>query len=250
MTLKEQIDLLNPWFYYLTIKDIEVLPAIGSKHGTQELKVSTKYFKNILVDKILNLYNFKNKTLLDIGSNCAFWSSFYVKNGAKYLTCIEGREKFIKQGKLYFFENNILDEKNLNFIQSDVIDLEMWSSIKDNSVDFSLCSGILYHIVEHELLLENIHRCTKEAVLIDTRVSDAGDKKNKIFKEDGLWSFDAIPASPLAKHPTKEFLINFFLLKGYTIHEIKSNVPFPSILSKNDNYDKGKRITFLAIKND
>lgn len=249
MSLKEKIQKLNPWFYSFKLDNEEVIPAIESKHSTEELVVQTKYFKNILVDQILDLYNFKYKKILDVGSNCGYWSYLYALNGANQITCIEGRDKFIQQGKLLFSVNKILPDDKVNFIHSDVTNDLVWSGFQDECVDFVLCSGILYHIVEHERLLENIHRCAKEAVLIDTRVSAQGSKKTQAFKEDGLWSFDAIPSNQIAKHPTKEFLINFFVKKNYKVVEIKSPHSFPLILSKNDNYDKGKRITFLAIKN-
>lgn len=248
----EQIEALNPWFYDLTIDQITVVPGIGSPHSPEQLIADTQYKRGILADAIAARYDFRDKRLLDIAANCGYWSSYYAKCGATSLLAIEGREKFVSQGNLYWQHGHFMEEGNYRFLLGDVNSSQTWDEIADEAqFDFVLCCGILYHLQDHLLLLKRIEAVAADAVLIDTRVSLYGAKKTMPFQESGNWKFDGIrdgDKSATAAHPTKDSICNFFIEHDYDIEEIRSLESVHPLMSSNDNYDSGNRITLLCRK--
>ena len=248
----EQIEALNPWFYDLTIDHTTVVPGIGSPHSSEQLVADTQYKRGILVDTIADRYDFSGKKLLDIASNCGYWSSHYAKCGATSLLAVEGREKFVSQGNLYWQCGKFMRDGDYRFLLGDVNSSQTWSDITNEApFDFVLCCGIMYHIQDHLLLLQRIEAVAADAILIDTRVSSPGAKKTTPFAEQGDWKFDGLyqggkPA--VVAHPTKDSIRNFFIERNYDIEEIKSSVPVHPLMSPNDNYDSGNRITLLCRK--
>lgn len=251
-TLQKQIDDLDPWFYDVQIGSIKVVPGIGSPHPSQQLIADTEYKRNILVDQIVSRYDFQGKSILDVASNCGYWGSYYAKNGAAKYVGLEGREVFVKQGELLWNNDQTLRDCHHRFLQTDVNSDETWEKIKQlGDFDFILLAGILYHITEHKKLLERILSITREAVLVDTRVSPNGDPKTYQFRENGNWCFDGIEIDgqkAMASHPTKESLIKFFEDHSFSVEQIRASGPVSSLMSQNDNYDLGKRITLLCRK--
>ena len=250
----KQINALNPWFYNLTIDQTMVTPGLGSLHSPEQLIADTEYKHKILIDAIVERYNFKNKRLLDIASNCGYWSSYYARQGAKYLLAVEGRERFIEQGNLYWQHGNFIKNAAYQFLLGDINNEETWQKIENQSpFDFVLCCGILYHICNHRLLLQRIVSVATEAVLIDTRVSEPGANDTNPFIESGNWKFDGINRSDgqkaLASHPTLESIQSFFINHGYSVEKIHSSVPIHPLMYPKDNYDIGKRVTLLCRKN-
>jgi hypothetical protein len=207
--------------------------------------------KEIFVDELSKYYDFKGKNLLDVGANCAYWSSWYVKMGAKSLVALEGREKFIEQAKLYYYTNNILPVEKTKFICGDVASQSTWANIdKDSKFDFCLCCGILYHIIRHDLVLENICSYSPEAIFIDTRVSEIGEKHASEFEEVGDYKFDAIPTSRKAKHPTLDYLMRFYDDHGYRVTRLAcpSTLPQDNTMQGKDNFVSGRRVALLGIR--
>lgn len=244
--LVSKIDSLAPWFYPVKIGNIQVFPgnnedaalSIGGNHLIER----TEYRKHILYDEVVKRYNFKDKSLLDIASNCAYWSSLYVKAGAKSMLAVEGRLDYIKQGELYWGENKFLPENSYKFIHANVLDKTLWEILSENSFDFSLCCGILYHVAEHETLLKNIASVTKEAILIDTRISD----KTSTIEEPGGWCFDAIVETSSKSIPTLNGLKRLLSDLGFTAELLKTDTPMPKLMSGAENYQNGSRVCILA----
>lgn len=248
-SLDSKIDALQPWFYPVVINGIKVTPGLikgdRASIGDEHLVERTAYRKNILVDEVVKRYDFKNKSILDVASNCAYWSSHYVRHGAKSLTAIEGRLEYVKQGRLYWGENKILNKKDFNFIHSNVLDSNLWISLKDNKkFDFSLCCGILYHIEDYETLLRHIDSVTKEAILVDTRVSS--DKST--IEEPGGWFFDAIVETKVKRVPTMKSIVRFLQSMGYHVEQLKTDARMPTLMRGNENYVSNKRVCLLARK--
>jgi len=249
--IAKQIEALNPWFYDLTIGRTTVIPGIGSPHSPEQLISDTQYKREILVDAIAKRYNFRGKKILDIASNCGYWSSYYANLGAAYLLAVEGREKFVAQGNLYWQYGQFSQNTVYQFLLGDINNKNTWKIIKDRSpFDFTLCCGILYHIQDHHLLLQRIASVTREAILIDTRISDQGSHDTNPFTEIGDWKFDGIDRpngkKALAAHPTLDSLQNFFINHHYDIEIIRSSTPVHRLMYPKDNYDLGRRVTLLC----
>ncbi len=248
----EQIEALNPWFYDLNIDKTTVVPGIGSPHSPEQLVADTQYKRGILVDAITDRYDFSGKKLLDVAANCGYWSSYYAKCGAISLLAVEGREKFVSQGNLYWQRGQFMGDRDYRFLLGDVNSSQTWDEIANEApFDFVLCCGIMYHLQNHLLLLQRIEAVSTDAVLIDTRVSLPGTKKTIPFAEKGDWKFDGIrkdgqPA--IVSHPTKDSICNFFVEHSYDIEEIHSSEPVHPLMSPNDNYDSGNRITLFCRK--
>ena len=179
--------------------------------------------------------------MLDIACNCAYWSSLYVEvGGAKSMVGIEGRIDYIKQGQLYWEKNKFTEE--FMFWHGNVLDENLWKRMF-RDFDFTLCAGILYHVDDYEKLLRYACDVTKEAILVDTRVSS----DDKLIQEPGGFCFDAIEDTSTKRIPTLESLMNILKDKGFkNIERITTNAVLPKGMASHDNYDKGRRVCILA----
>lgn len=248
--LNTLIQRLNPWYYPVQIGGIPVTPGVGARQTSLELTEATTYRTKLLVDAVLPHYSFTGKRVLDVASNCAYFSARYVEHGASSLVAIEGRAEYVKQGQLYWSANQFLPDDKYRFVQGDVTAKTTWRTIqKHTPVDFALCCGILYHIADHERLLRRIHAVTREAVLIDTRVAPVGSRKAAGFKEEGGWNWDALPDNDRVALPTMLSLLEFFRIRKYRVIPLSAGVPVTENMVRNDNYDRGSRIAMLCLKN-
>jgi len=241
-TLSSQIEALNPWYYPVQIGDIKVVPGLGSKQSSESLVNRTVFRHEIMVDEVSNRYDFAGKKLADVASNCAYWTARYAELGAESMVAIEGRHDYVCQGKMYWGNNSFLPADKWGFIHGNCMDLALWRSFGDNEFDFILCAGILYHIKHPGKLLEMMAPKAREAMLIDTRVSVAGQE----VQEKGGWHFDAIVETSDKVIPTKESLVVAIERLGFTVEELKTNTPVPIEMKGKDNYNTDSRITLLA----
>jgi len=243
--LKRQIEALNPWYYELKIGDIKVIPGKGSKQTAQELRGRITYRSKLLVDEVVKRYDFFNKRLLDIASNCGYWSARYAELGAKSMLAVEGRLEYVKQGLLYWEHNNFMKKNSYKFIHGNILNAEVWKKIRsEQPFDFTICAGILYHIPDYEKLIRLIASVTKKAILIDTRVSNSSEYIN----EPGGWCFDAIIETRNKRVPELNDLFSLLTKIGYRVEKLSIDVPIPIGLKGVDDYTKGRRVVLLARK--
>jgi hypothetical protein len=171
------VNMLNPWYHPLEICGETVVPGIGSPRSSPELTDRNKYREKLLVDQVVKLYDFRGKSILDVGSNVSYWCSKYVEHGATSVTALEGRNKYILQGLLYWSSNQFLPESNYEFINCDILDPVFWqNNMAGRKFDFVFCGGIFHHIKDHDFLLGKLIESSKEAVLIDTKIGNAVTK--------------------------------------------------------------------------
>jgi len=251
-TLK-QMEALNPWFYDVTIGQTTIVPGVGSPHTPEQLMADTQYKREILVKAIAKRYDFRGKKLLDLGSNCGYWSSHYARLGATSLLAIEGRERSIAQGNLYWQHGQFMKDNAYQFLFGDVNSEDIWKTIKDRSpFDFVLCGGLLYHMHNHKLLLQRMDSVVREVILIDTRVSDPGARATTPRNEPRDWKFNGIidpnGNGSWSSQPTLDFLLNFFSDYNYEVETIRSHIPVHPLMNQADNYDLNRRITLLCRK--
>lgn len=138
---------------------------LRSNAGTSEIFIREtfqyKYIKKFL-ENYFN-YNFKNKTLIDLGCLEGQWTLEFAKLGFNS-TGLEVRENNY-QNCLKILEMSGLN--NLKFIKEDVMNLD-----KQQSFDVFFCNGILYHLDRPAKLLRTIFELTKEIAIIDTHFSE------------------------------------------------------------------------------
>lgn len=242
-SLEARIKNLDPWYYPVVVGGIEVTPGIGSKQSPESLIKRTKFRHELLVDKIVQKYDFNNKSVLDVAANCAYWSSHYALNGATKMTALEGRKIYVDQGELYWDNNNFMEKDAYKFIHCNVMDSVLWDGFEDNQFDFTLCAGILYHINDYEWLLSNIARVTREVVLVDTRVGSDSE-----VQEGGGWCFDAIVETSLKKIPSLESIELQLNGMGFKTEQITTSTEVPKEMVSHDNYNTGRRVTILASR--
>lgn len=242
-TLEKRIASLHPWYYPVSFGNVRVTPGIGSRQSKNEQLIKrTAYRKDMLVDLVSARYDFKGKSLLDIASNCAYWSARYTELGAISLTAVEGRKEYVAQGELYWDENNFLPKSNYEFVHGNVLGDEVWSTLNKKKFDFSLCLGILYHIPDYRKLVRKIASVTKEAMLIDTRIAP----KEVSVKEPGGWQFDAIAETHKKVVPSLKGLQTLLSNIGFTCSILHSRIPLPKEMQGSDNYNRNNRVCIFA----
>ncbi|NOQ22409.1 MAG: hypothetical protein GQ565_07150 [Candidatus Aegiribacteria sp.] len=245
--LKEEIKKLNPWYYSVTIKNVMVTPGIGSKQTPEALESRVLYRSPLLVGEVVKLFDFKGKSLLDLGSNCAYWSARFAEHGAQKLLAVEGRIDYIKQGNLYWDNNDFMEKDSYEFIQGNVMDSATWDLIESKGpFDFTLCCGILYHIPDYKYVLEKIAEVTTGGILVDTRVSEG----EAMVSEPGGYCFDAIIETRNKKNPNLRKLIRILEGLEFTIHQLKIDMFTPIGLKGADDYNESRRVALLALKTD
>lgn len=241
--LKQRIEALHPWYYEVTVGDFKVLPGQGSNQTAEELRGRVEYRSRLMVDEVVKQYDFSNKRLLDIASNCGYWSARYAEMGARSLLAVEGRLEYVNQGLLYWDYNQFMKKGSYEFIRGNVTDDEVWEKIRGKKpFDFTLCAGILYHIPDHERLIRLIASVTEEAILIDTRVSE----NDNYIEEPGGWCFDAITETRIKRVPNLKNLVNLLDALDFKTEKLSGDTPTPVGLKGVDDYSKGNRVTLLA----
>ena len=131
------------------------------------------------------------------------------------------------------------------FLHGNALDEQIWEKVEESApYDFSLCCGILYHIPDYMKLLNLIDSVTKDAILVDTRVSE----NEEVITEPGGWFFDAIAVTREKKVPSYNNLIQLLRSLNYDVEKLVIDDPIPKALSGNDNYKENKRVCLLAKK--
>lgn len=201
-------DNLHPWLYPVVVNGAGIIPGVGSNQSPERLIARVEHQRKFLVDAILERYDFKRKTVLDVGSNCGYFSLEYAKEGAAFVHLIEGRMKAVEQGQLLWGDAGFY---NYHFYHEDVMEID-YSQL---DVDLTLCAGILYHVKEWEALLGRINACTREGILIETAVAE----QDKTTREQPGY-FNAIDSHLTKRIPTAEGLLE--TVKPYGRVEILS----------------------------
>jgi cytidyltransferase-like protein len=234
------INMLNPWYHPLEICGETVIPGIGSSRSPQELIDRNKFREKLLVDQVVKNYDFRGKSILDVGSNVSYWCSKYVKHGAVKVTALEGRNKYILQGLLYWSSNQFLPETNYEFINCDILDPSFWNNNMSGKLfDFVFCGGIFHHIKDHDFLLKKLIESSVEAVLIDTKIGDNTPKS----KTDNF--FGNIESHDELKLPYINHIINTFTCNGFKPIMLIPSFSCSNTMREEDDYYNGKRAAIL-----
>jgi SAM-dependent methyltransferase len=136
---------------------------------------------------------FKDKTILDLGSNAGHFPIEYIRAGAKKVYAVEGRQEFLDQWK-EFSPLVPLDLSTVEWHTSDVRDFGM-----PGKVDIVSCLGLLYHVAGFMPRLRELSEHA-EFVLIEVQVggtqngsfSEKPDNRTQALKEEEVPHFSNV----------------------------------------------------------
>ena len=245
--LLRKIKELDPWFYPLKIKNVRVVPGIGSNQPPQRLNDRTLFREHLIVGEVIKRYDLKDKSILEVASNMGYWSSRYVQHGARRVVGIEGRDLFIKQAELYWSTVKLLPKNQYKFILGNVLDKELWARIVDmGPFDVTLCTGILYHLPDYRYLLEMISKVTKDLIVIDSRVSKESEQ---LSSEPGDLKFNSIEQTRERIIPNIYKLMEYIELLKFNPELIEPRFIIPQTIPLCDDYNVNNRVTIICSRN-
>jgi len=244
--LCERAAALHPWFYPVELAGHVVTPGIGSPCSPQYLVSRTQHRMQLLIDSVLPRIDMRGKRVLDLASNCGFWSSAWAAAGAAEVFGMEGRAEHVEQARLYWSNNAFLPAGKWRFEQGDIANAADWRVIRDQpQFDVTLCAGILYHVRNYDEILRWAATRTRETLVVDTRVQDGPEV---LIEEPGDLNFNAIASTRLKVVPNRDRLLAVLTELGFDSEVLE--VPFATALGvdHDDDYAAGRRITVVARK--
>jgi len=159
-----------------------------SETGTSANRLNSRYIGLIHSNKAI----IKNTSILDLASHDGRWSYAAIKNGAKKVLGIEGREELVKKSFENMEKYGIPSEK-YSFVVGDIF--EKLKEIKPNEFDVIFCFGLFYHIMNHMLLLTEIKRLQPHYLILDTQVTTSNRSIIHIIQENSHGEGAGIPDS-------------------------------------------------------
>ncbi|MBE9143976.1 DUF1698 domain-containing protein [Planktothrix mougeotii LEGE 06226] len=152
-TLKEQINLLSPWYHKIDFgyNIVTNAPADQSK----VFEIIAPYLPEI-----------QGKKVLELGSNASALSLEFIKRGAK-VTAVEINPKYVAQAN---FVKQYFGLENLTIISEDVYNIHNLGQF-----DIVLCLGILYHVRYPQLLLDLCQYVCNGVMILSTQVCESDD---------------------------------------------------------------------------
>jgi len=226
---------LDPWFYPVTLGTRKVVPGKGSPRTAKYLEARTHYRRPLLVDALVKLYEFTGKSMLDLACNCGYWGSQYTKYGLQRYQGVEGRQLFVTQARHYWATNNFLPFNSYRFTRASVSKPKTYLNL-DGPYDFTLVAGILYHVPDYAYVLTEASNLTKEAMLVDTRVTD---RDEKVQAEQSDLLFNGIDEERERKIvPNKQRLIYTLQSLGWSTVVLEHPHPRHEIVADFDEYGR------------
>jgi len=217
----------------------------NSKVGSHPNRLNKRYQAIIENNKQI----LKDSTILDIASHDGRWSFACIKNGAKHVLGIEGREHLVKKSNEFMKEYGIQESK-YTFKTGD-INVEI-PKLEENRFDVVLCLGYFYHTLEHYRLLSEISRLNPKYLILDSRISTSENTIIQIRNDPVKTDSASIIQSKLDEkkglvgYPSKKALEMLLENFGFEYQYFDWNTLNINNWIKIEDYKNGERITLLA----
>lgn len=245
-TIAERAAGLHPWFYPVKLDEIDIPAGVGTDWSATKLANRIACRQSLIVGAVAERYDLRGKRVLELASNCGYWSARYAEHGAAYVLGIEGRQHFVDQANLYWQTNRFLDGGRWRFERGDLTDDATWSTVKQQGkFDITVCAGLLYHLADYRAVVRRAAELTDDALVIDTRVT--GDDE-AIVAEPGDLTFNALPDRLDKVTPNLSRLIEFVEQLGFEVEQLQPSFGAVPGLQNVDDYSAGRRVTLLAMR--
>jgi predicted RNA methylase len=156
----------SPWHYPMLVNGESVRLGDGSQSSHDYLTQLQHYRDGVLGANLLSQLDFRGKSLRDYACNCGYWGLRAAARGLDSYVGIESQQVFVDQAR-YLWSQNLTQPCNYQFMQSNVTSVDAQHA----PVDISFCFGILYHLPDWQEFLRRVVATTREAVVIETRIS-------------------------------------------------------------------------------
>jgi len=159
-----------------------------SETGSSANRLNNRYIALIHSNKEI----IRNSSVLDLASHDGRWAFSAIKNNAKRVLGIEGREELVKKSFENMKKYGIPSEK-YSFVVGDIF--EKMKELKPREFDVVFCFGIFYHIINHMLLLTEFKRLQTRYIILDTEISTSDQPVIYVRKENSFKEGAVIPDS-------------------------------------------------------
>ena len=228
-TLEERVEALHPWDYPVTIAGKDVQPGVGTGAEPTSLAGRVVHRSTLLVQELLSRIDFRDKSVLDVGSNCGFWSSFYAMAGATRVLGIDKEMRHVAQAELSWGANRYLPIHSYEFAQADVSQAATWQAIGERGeFDVTVCADAFNQIENQGPVLEWIARATRECFVLDTRVHDGTEGTAPV------------------QAPNRAHLLQTIQTLGFEPEILSPEFSDRGLVEPSDSYSAGSRIVILA----
>lgn len=239
-----RIKELHPWFYPVTLGNLQVTPGVGAHVAPEYLANRVRNRATILVDEVAKAIDLRGKSVLELACNCGFWSARYAEHGATRVVGMEGREKYVEQARLYWSTNKFLPQDAYTFLHGDIADPAAWAKLRElGPFDVVLCAGILYHVPNPGEILGWAAELAREALIVDTRVTD---EPEALVDEPGELHFNAIESTRRKVTPNRTKLLQRMQELGFDARVLPVGFGASLGVDADDSYAEGRRITVLG----
>jgi hypothetical protein len=195
-----------------------------------------------------NNHIIQNSTILDIASHDGRWSFAAIKNGAKQVIGIEGRQELVDSAIENMMHYDI-EPNRYHFITGDIH--QEIHNIKER-IDVVLLLGFFYHTMKHYELFEAIKKISPKYIILDSNVFNTGPDTPPL-----IYIKKEPTSNPLYAIGEKEFAlvgvpnkaaINIMLDDiGYTFQYFDwQKISMGMGISHCQDYKDGNRITLTA----
>jgi 2-polyprenyl-3-methyl-5-hydroxy-6-metoxy-1,4-benzoquinol methylase len=242
--LRARIQALDPWFYPLRVGPIDVQAGVGSPVSHEFLVNHTHCRATLLVDEVAARCELRGKSVLELASNCGYWSARYAELGATRVVGLEGREEYLQQAQLYWSEGRFLPAEDFTFLRGNVSEREGWRQLRVlGPYDVTLVAGILYHVPNYREVLRWAAEITREALVIDTRVVH---DEEVIKEEPGELRFNAIEATRRKVVPNLKLLVLALEELGFAPEILPAGFSEAVGVENVDSFVKYNRVAIFA----
>jgi SAM-dependent methyltransferase len=242
--LAARVEELQPWFYPLRLRHLRVTPGKGTSTTSEAWSNIAIRRSSLIVDEVVARLDLVDRSLLDLGCNCGFFAAHYVARGVSRVVGIDGREQACAQAELFFSVNEFLPEDSRTFHHADVCDPQSWEYLHDHGpFDLTLCAGLLHHLPGYRDVLTAAAKITREALVVDTRVT-RGEEKPSTEPEDT--GFNSLEGRRQRLVPNLDRLLEHMSSLGFQPEVLPVFFGEELGLEGADSYASGARVVLLG----